>query len=175
MSIILGECDEVAPGIIGHTPHHRLRHDIVDHVAVNVGQPAVDTVVTEGQLFVVDAQQVKHRGVDVVDLAGAIAVEWFVAPLVGWPVADAAFDAPATQPVGEDVRVVVSPLAALTSWHATEFSCPQDDRVVEQPALVEVLNEGRRPASHPGGQRPVVARDVFVGIPVAPWKTVVVA
>ena len=40
----------------------------MDHVPVHVGQPAVDAVVADGQLRVVDAEQVQDRGVDVVDL-----------------------------------------------------------------------------------------------------------
>ena len=34
---------------------------------VNVGEPAVDAVVADGELRVIDAEQVHHRGVDVID------------------------------------------------------------------------------------------------------------
>src|SRR5881396_1108550 len=44
-----------------------LRQDRVDDVAVDVRQAAVDAVVADRQLFVVDAQQVQQRGVQVVD------------------------------------------------------------------------------------------------------------
>ena len=42
------------------------RNDLLDHVPVHVGQAAVDAVVAEGQPLVVDAEQVQHRGVQVV-------------------------------------------------------------------------------------------------------------
>ena len=41
---------------------------------VHVGQSAVDAVVADGELFVVDAEQVQHRGVDVVHLRGVGAI-----------------------------------------------------------------------------------------------------
>ena len=43
-------------------------------MAMHVGQPAVDAVVADGQLRVVDAEQVQDRGVDVVDLGRVFAV-----------------------------------------------------------------------------------------------------
>ncbi len=41
-------------------------------MAVYVGQAAVDAVVAEGEAFVVDAQQVQQRGVDVVAVGGVV-------------------------------------------------------------------------------------------------------
>ena len=54
---------------------------------MHVGQPALNTVVIEGQPRVVDAQQVLDRGVEVVD------IDWllgdFPADVIGLPVSDA--------------------------------------------------------------------------------------
>ena len=44
----------------------RLRQDLLDHVSVHVGQAAVDAVVAERQPRVIDAQEVKDGGVQVV-------------------------------------------------------------------------------------------------------------
>src|SRR4051794_24035982 len=49
----------------GRTPSSR--EDVVDHGAGDVGQAEVAAGVAEGQAFVVDAQQVQDRGVEVVD------------------------------------------------------------------------------------------------------------
>ncbi len=51
-------------------------------MAVDIGEPAVDTVVPDGEFGVVDAQEVQHRGVDVVDFGRVFAVGRFVAELV---------------------------------------------------------------------------------------------
>ena len=50
------------------TPQKISHDDLPNHVAVDVGQAAVDAVVADGQPGVVDAEQVQDRGVDVVDL-----------------------------------------------------------------------------------------------------------
>ena len=80
---------------------------------VDVGETAVDGVVADGELFVIDAELMEDGGVDVVDLRRVAAVGGFVAPLVAFAVGDAAFDAAAGEPVGEDVRVVVASFTAL--------------------------------------------------------------
>ena len=102
---------------------------------MHIRQAAVDAVVSYGELFMIDAQQVHHRGVDVVAGRGVGAVERLVAPLVALTGDDSALDAAAAEPVGEDIRVVVAAFAALRAGHAAEFGGPQDDRVVEQAAL----------------------------------------
>ena len=44
---------------------------------MDIGQAAVDTASAHGQAFVVNAQQVQYRGVNVVDLGGVVAVKRF--------------------------------------------------------------------------------------------------
>src|SRR5262249_59152289 len=95
--------------------------------------------------------------------------------LVSLAVAAAALDPAAAQPVSETVGVVVAAVARLTRRHAPEFGGPEDDGVFEQPALFEVLDEGRAAARHPGRERPMVSADVLVRVPVAPRESVVVA
>ena len=73
---------------------------------MHVGQAAVDAVVAEGQLGVVDAQQVQDRGVQVVAAGRARAV--LPGPFVALAVGDAALDAAAGQPGDERAAVVVA-------------------------------------------------------------------
>jgi hypothetical protein len=80
---------------------------------MHIREAAVDAVVADGELLVIDAEQVHHRGVDVVAGRRIGAVERLVAPLVALAGGDAALDAAAAEPVGEDVRVVVAAFAAL--------------------------------------------------------------
>ena len=118
-----------------------LRDNFVDHMPMHVGEAAVDAVVADGELRVVDAQQVQDGGVDVVDLGGVFAVERFVAPLVGEAVSRASFDAAAAEPVGEDEGVVVAAFGTLGRRHSAELGGPEDERVVEQAALFQIFDE----------------------------------
>ena len=127
------------------------------------------------ELRVVDAEQAHHRGVDVVHRGRVPAVERLVAPLVALAVGHAALHASAAHPVGEDERIVVAALARLRARHAAELGGPDDQRVVEHAALPEVGDERRRAARHAARERPVVAADVLVRVPVAPRVRVVVA
>lgn len=145
-------------------------------MAVDVGEAAVDSVMTEGELGVVNPQQMQEGGVDVVDLRGVFTIQGFVSPQIAFPVGDAAFDPAATEPVGENVGVVVAALeSVLRRGHASKFGCPEDEGVLEHSPLFEVLNEGGGAEGHPHGERSVVSVDVFVGVPIAPWAPVVIA
>src|SRR4051812_34124049 len=75
------------------------RQDRADDFAVDVGQAHVAATGAEGQPFVVDAEQVQHGRVQVVDLD--LVAHGLVAPLVGLAVGDAALHAAAGQPDGE--------------------------------------------------------------------------
>lgn len=66
-----------------------LRQDLLDHVPVHVRQPAVDAVLPHRQFLVIDAQQVQHRRVDVVDERRVVAIQRLVAPLIAQAVCDA--------------------------------------------------------------------------------------
>ncbi len=62
------------------------------------------------------------------------------ADLVGRAVDDAPLDAAAGQPGAEALRVVVAAVG-LGAGRAAELGAPDDDRLVEQPALLEVLEQ----------------------------------
>ena len=68
----------------------------MDHLAVDVGQSKVATGVTVGQLLVIDAEQVEHRGVEVVGVYGVVTGQDAV--FIGLTVHDATLDAPAGHP-----------------------------------------------------------------------------
>ena len=80
---------------------------------MDIGQAAVDSIVPEGELGVIDAELVKERGVDVVHLGGVGAVERFVAPLIAFTVGDARLDSAPAKPVGEHIRIVIAAFSAL--------------------------------------------------------------
>ena len=97
---------------------------------MNVGEPSVDAVFAESQPFVVDSQQMEDGGVDVVDLGRMASVERFVAPFVALSVGHASLDAAASEPVGEDVGIVIATGASLGAGHAAELCRPENERVL---------------------------------------------
>ena len=74
-----------------------LRQQFANHPAVNVGQAAVDAVVAEREPLVIDAQQVQHRGVQVVEVD--LVLHRIIAVIVGGAVPVAGFYAAASEPV----------------------------------------------------------------------------
>ena len=149
-----------------------LCQNLPDYVPVHVREAAVGAVVAEGQLLVVEAEEVQDGGVDVVTLGEALAVGGLVAPFVALSVGDAALDAAAGEPVGEDEGIVVAALAALGAGHAAELGGPEDECVLEHAPILEVLDERRGALGHAERKRGVVTGDVFMGIPVATGKAV---
>ena len=98
-----------------------------------------------GQAFVVDAEEVQVRRLEVVDVDGVFG--WVVGEVVGLAVGEAALHAATGHPDGEDVGVMVAaerflvvdvPLAERS---AAELAAPDDQRVVEQSALLEVFDQ----------------------------------
>ena len=64
-------------------------------------------------------------------------------------------------------------MAGLTARHASELGGPQDYRVVEHAAALEVRQQCRCGAVHLGCHDRVVSCEVLVAVPVAPRMTVV--
>ena len=120
---------------------------------MDVGQAKVETLVPIGQPFVVDAQQVKDRGVQVVDMHGAgrplalgrpdhvaVGVGNVVGVVVRLAIGDAGLDAAAGHPCGEAAWMMVSPVVrlcqlALAVGGAAEFAAPDYQGLVEHAAL----------------------------------------
>ena len=94
----------------------------------------------------VEAQELQDRGVEVADVDGVF--DDVVGEVVGFAVDRAAFDAAAGHPHGEAAGVMVAAVvffaeAALGVDRAAELAAPDDERVVEQAALLEILDAGR--------------------------------
>ena len=151
------------------------RQNPLDHVSMDVGQATINAVVPDGQSCVVDAEQVQNGGVNVVDLCRTAAVKRFVAPLIRLTAGHASLDAAACKPIRKDIRIVVTALASLGTRHSSKFGGPQDNRLLQQAALLKVFQQRRRPDCHASRQRLMITLDIFMGVPVATRKTVIVA
>ena len=107
---------------------------------MHIGESEVAALGAEGKLSVVETEQVENGGVEIVDVD--FIFDGVEAEFVGFAVLDTAFDAAAGHPHGEGIRVVVAAIAAtLDHRSATEFSAPDDESFIEQPALLEVFQK----------------------------------
>src|SRR5204863_3624374 len=89
------------------------------------------------------------------------------AQFVGLAVGHAALDAAADQPYGEAVGVVVPAVAALGAWRPAELGAPDDQRVLQEAAQLEVLQEPADRLVHLGAQGAVAFLQAAVGVPGA--------
>src|SRR5215470_10013440 len=96
--------------------------DVLDDVSVDIGQAAVDAVVADGQLLVIDAEQVQDGRVQVV--AVRLALGGLVAELVAGAVGHAGLDAGAGEPGDERPAVMVAASCPLCERHAAELGRP---------------------------------------------------
>ena len=93
----------------------------------------LEAVVIEGELLVVNAEQVQRGGVEFVAVGDVF--DGFEAKFVGAAVASAALDAAAGHPGGESTSIVVAAFAcALRGGLAAEFGGADDERVFQQTA-----------------------------------------
>ena len=142
----------------------------MDHLArFYAGELEIQARSTERQPFVIHAELMQDRRVNVghVDFV----FEDVEAHFIGRAHRDAALDAAAGHPHREGLRMMIAAHAAserhtgLDHWRATEFTAPDDERAVEQAALLEVLH--KRGAGLVGVLAVVahVALDVAVRVP----------
>ena len=114
----------------------RLSENIVNDVPVDVRQAAIDAVVPECQLRVIDSQQMQHRGVHVIHECRIGSVQRFIAPFVAWAVTDPATNSAPCQPVGEDEWIVITSLSTLRARHSAKLGRPVNNGIVEHSALL---------------------------------------
>src|SRR5688572_8508841 len=114
---------------------------------MHVRQPELPALEREGELLVVEAQEVQDGGLQVVDMhrfLGDVKPE-----VVGGTDGLASFQTAAGEPDRERLRMMVaaeSPAERGIGFHhgrTAEFATPNDKRVFEQAALLEVLEERR--------------------------------
>ena len=119
-------------------------------------QTLIEALELVDQLLVVHAHQVEDRRVDVPDVDRVL--DDVVAEVVGLAERDAGLDAGAGEPVDESARMVVAAVVgprqlALAVGGPAEFATPDHQRFVEQPAALQIANEGGRdrPRRRPSG------------------------
>src|SRR5689334_14529628 len=109
----------------------------------------------------------------IIAIGRLVAIQWFVRPFIARAVADTTLHTPAGQPTCKHKRVVIPPDGTLIARHPAKLGCPQNDRVLQHPTLLEIFEQGRGTDSEPGPKRPMIALHILMRIPIPPWKTVI--
>ena len=107
-----------------------LSQNLVDDLSVYIRKAEIAAGVAVGELFVVDAKDMKKRGMQVVD--GDALVDGAEAELVGGAVAGSPLEAAAGHEHGEAVWVMVAAVAAFGDGGAAELAAPDDCGLVEE-------------------------------------------
>src|SRR5439155_11441958 len=137
----------------------------LQNFAVHVGQPTFDAIVVIAQARMVEAEEVQHRRVEIVNRGDVF--HGLVPEIVRRAVAEAALHAGAGQPNGETMRVVIpSARALLKGRHPAKLRHERDQRVLEQSADFQVLDEGGARLIENHAMNIVLAFERFVSVPV---------
>src|SRR5437773_5396517 len=120
---------------------------LLDHLSVHVGQAETAPLIEVSEALVVDAEQVQKRGLEVVDVHGVF--HDVVAKFAGLSVNQSRLAAAAGRPHREATGVVVAAVIigrkfALRVIGPPELASPDDQRVLEQAARLEIPDERRR-------------------------------
>ena len=126
-----------------------------------------------GEFEVIDAELVQDGRVEVVDMD--FAGDCAVAHVVGLAIGEAAFDSAAGHPGAEAFGLVFASVLLdrrgaaeiLAPWGAAKFTAPHDERVFEQAARFQILEQGGDRLIGLRTQLGQVAADIAVVIPAA--------
>ena len=117
---------------------------ILDNLAMNIGQPVITALKTERQSLVMKTEQVHDRRLQVMNMDRI-----FHNPeseFIGESIFESSLDSPSSHPHREAIWVVIAPEdiafggASFPERRPSEFAAPNDQRFIEQSALSEVLD-----------------------------------
>jgi hypothetical protein len=111
----------------------------MNSLTFKVRQPYIQASVVDGQPFVVEAEQVPEGCLEVVDVDGVF--DRCPPDFVGCSVDRASFGTSTGHPHAEGVRLVVAAVGSLSQRSSSEFTAPDDQRVIEHASLDKVSNK----------------------------------
>ena len=140
------------------------RQDLLHHLAFHIGEAEIAATVAIREPFVVEAEEVQHGGVEVVDVD--LAIDALGAVVIAFAVTVAGLHATAGHPNREGAVVMV-PTVTLGRRGAAELGAKDDECVIEKAALPQIgeqAGDGLVRGGAAGGQE---VFDVVVMIPSA--------
>src|SRR6185436_4277336 len=93
------------------------------YFACHIGQPVVSSFEFVSQLRVLDAEQVQHRGVEVMNVNGVL--RDVVGKIIRRTISHAAFDAAPGHPDGKAARVMIAPKAVFLDFALAVSRAPE--------------------------------------------------
>ena len=112
---------------------------------VYISQAILSALIAVGQPRVIDTAQMQHRGLHVVNMNGI--GRDVPGEVVGFSVDRAAFDAAARHPPAVGSSKVIAALGicrvSLTKRRASEFTTPDDERIIQHSAFLQILHQCR--------------------------------
>src|SRR5262245_49281568 len=117
------------------------RQQLADDLAGDVRQAKVAALEAHSQAEMIQSQKMQDGGLQIVDVDAVLGGT--EAEFVGGAESDAGLDAAAGQPHGKGLDVVIPAdgFAALAHGRAAELAAPDDERVVEEAALLQIAHE----------------------------------
>ena len=124
------------------TQRLRLRQDLADNFTFHISKTEIPALEAVGKFLVIEAQQVKDRRLQVVDVDRIFGDA--EAEIVGGAEGEAALDAPAREPDGVGDRMVIAAQGStdggvvLNHGRATEFTAPDNKCFIEHAAILQI-------------------------------------
>src|SRR5262249_43117752 len=100
----------------------------MDDFTCHIGQAIAPAIVEISQFLVVDAEEVQHGGMKIVDTHAIL--DGFVANFVRLSVTAASVDPSACHPGHESLGVMIATAVALGDWHAAKLAAPDHQGAV---------------------------------------------
>jgi hypothetical protein len=122
--------------VIGTWSFRRLRQDFLHHVPMHIRQPYISAAETKCQFGVIDSEQMKHRGVEIVNQE--FVLDDLVTVFVRRSVNRSTFYSATGQPETEPKRIVIAAIRALCEGSPAKLAAPHHERFVEQTTLPEI-------------------------------------
>ena len=97
---------------------------------MNIGESAVDAIVVKRQLLMIETQQVKNGGMQVIN--GTDRIHGLMAKFVGGSMREGSLYTSTREPYGEPVWIMVASVGPLLKrWHPPEVGHPYNQSVFE--------------------------------------------
>src|SRR5689334_513253 len=107
---------------------------------MDVGQPEWASLELVGEFCVVESEQVQHRRVQVMHVY--FVLRDIEAKLIGLAENDTALESAACHPHRECIRMMIASVGpALHHRGTAKLAAPDDDRVLQQPSLLQILDK----------------------------------
>src|SRR5882672_10706008 len=160
-------CDSIAFEI--------LCNQLIDHIAVNIGQPEIPARMPKGKLRMVESEEMKNCGVKIVDMhrvLGGLEPEF-----IGGAMNMSAADSSSCHPHGETVMIVIAAIDFARvrpgSWQldggrSAKFAAPNHQCILQHSALLQVRQQSADRLIAFAGEFAVVFLEIIMIVPRLP-------